>query len=130
VNYIKTTKVALSALTWRVWLLLLAVATAGELLAGCGAAPLVFSPEAGPNACIYTGTEVICETTLDACIVQGYKDTGRHDCDMGELVIASDGVTLVYRLGDQTGNWHMNGTNIVMESYTGETATVPLVENR
>jgi hypothetical protein len=106
-------------------------------VAGCGADPLVFSPEAGPNACIYvassnaTGTEVVCETTLDACIVQGYKDTGRHDCVMDGLDLASDGVTSAFRLGDVTGYWHMTGTDIVMEPATGDAPiTVPLVENR
>jgi hypothetical protein len=115
-----------NALCWLAVGFLLAVA-----VSGCGAAPLVFSPEAGPNACIYTGSQVVCETTLDACIVQGYHDTGRHDCTMAGLVLASDGVTSAFKLGDVTGYWHMTGTDIVMQPATGDAPiTVPLVDGQ
>lgn len=76
-------------------------------LFGC-AGPLV--PDPNPSSCVQCPSgSVMCQTTLDDCIVQG-----KGCCAAGQLTLCSDGINSTWTDGNRSGSWSMHDRDIVL----------------
>lgn len=77
-------------------------------LIGC-AGPLVPDPE--PSSCSRCKDgSVMCQTTLDDCIVQG-----KGCCAAGQLTLCSDGINSTWTDGNRSGSWSMQDRDIMLD---------------